>query len=61
MSKQYVLSITWQRNLFFSLSPQVLFLPKDHNVLIFPFILLRLNDSLGTWKEDGLKTQNLQG
>lgn len=46
---------------FFSLSPLALLWPKDHNLLIFPFILLRVNDSLGTWKEDALKTQILQG
>lgn len=35
---------------FFSLSPQALLLPKDQNLLTFPFITLRLYDCLGTWK-----------
>ena len=45
----------------FFVSPQALVLPKDRNLLIFPFIILRLNDSLGTWKQDPLKMQSLQG
>ena len=34
--------------------------PKDHNVLVFAFIILRPYNHLGTWKEDALKTQTLQ-